>query len=72
MSFDPNALLLSLVVSSVGMGIFVYGKKQARFPQLVAGAVLTLYTYFVSNLAAMAVIAIGVLGLLWAVLRLGV
>jgi len=32
----PNSLFLSLVVSTVGLGLFIYGKKQQRLPQLIA------------------------------------
>ena len=39
MSLDPMWLLLSLIPSGAGFVLFVYGKKQERMPQLVAGLV---------------------------------
>ena len=40
---DSSWLLLSLIPSGIGFVLFVYGKKQARMPQLVAGLVLMVY-----------------------------
>jgi hypothetical protein len=69
--FDASALLLSLALGCVGFVCFAYGKKQARFPHMLAGAILMAYPYFVSNLALMAVIGAAVLALLWLAVRLG-
>jgi hypothetical protein len=71
MPIDGNALLLSLAIGCVGLACFVYGKRQGRFPQMIAGAALSIYPYFVSNLLAMAAIAVGVVVLLWVAVRLG-
>jgi hypothetical protein len=68
---DGNALLLSLFIGFVGLACFVYGKRQGRFPQMLAGAVLSAYPYFVSNLLAMGAIAVAVMVLLWVAVRLG-
>ncbi len=37
MSLDPTLLFLSLIPGGIGFVLFVYGKKQERSPQLVAG-----------------------------------
>ena len=29
--FDPTVLFLGVIISSVGLALFIYGKKQARF-----------------------------------------
>ena len=42
-------LLWSLLFSSVGLGFFLYGKKQARAVPLVCGIALMVFPYFVSN-----------------------
>ena len=49
MSFDPTLLFLSLIPSAVGFGLFMYGKKNARFPQLIAGILLMASPYFAST-----------------------
>ena len=68
---DGNAMLLSLAIGCIGLACFVYGRKQGRFPQMLAGAVLSIYPYFVPNLIAMAAIAIAVILGLWVAVRLG-
>ena len=40
------ALFASLLLSSVGFGLFVYGKKQRRAPHLAAGLALMGGPYF--------------------------
>jgi hypothetical protein len=70
-SLDANALLLSLLFSSVGFVLFVYGKKQSRIPHMTGGVLLMVYPYFVSNLIAMAAVGVAILGLVWLAVRLG-
>jgi len=70
-ALDAGSLALSLVIGCVGLACFVYGRKQGRFPQMLAGAVLTVYPYFVPNLYAMAAIAVAVVLLLWVAVRMG-
>ena len=46
MSLDPTWLFLSLIPGGIGFVLFVYGKKQQRFPHLVTGILLMVYPYF--------------------------
>jgi len=55
-------LFSSLVVSSVGFGLYLYGKKQARCPHLIVGIVMMGFPYFVPGALAMFGVA-GALGL---------
>ena len=71
MDFDANALFASFVVSGIGFVAFMYGKRQGRVPQMLAGIVLMAFPYWVSNLALMGAIAATVLGALWLAVRLG-
>ncbi len=71
MSFDPAALLLSLVMGGIGFVLLVYGRKQERWPQLVAGLVLMVYPYFVSGVAALVGIGIAICAALWLAVRAG-
>jgi hypothetical protein len=68
---DPNSLLLSLLVSFIGLGLWMYGKKQQRLPQMVAGVVYMAYPYFVSKALTMLLIGVGVGVGLWLALRQG-
>ena len=51
--------------------LFVYGKKQGRWPQMVAGLLLMVYPYFTPSDVSL-IAAGGVIGLvLWYLLRIG-
>jgi hypothetical protein len=71
MSLDGNVLLAALLISSVGFVSFAYGRKQRRLPQMLVGVTLMGFPYFVSSLPWMFGIAVGLLGALWLMLRLG-
>ena len=71
MSLDPGLLFLSLVTSGAGFVLFVYGRKQERWPQLVAGLVLMVYPYFVDTLAMSVGIAAAIVAIMWLAIRQG-
>jgi hypothetical protein len=71
MDLDANAILASMAIGVVGLAVFVYGKKEARLPHMLAGLALMAYPYFVSNVILMAGIAMTLLAGLWVVVRLG-
>jgi hypothetical protein len=53
-------LLWGLVFSSIGLGYFLYGKKQRSAAPLICGIVLMIYPYFVANAYALAAIGAGI------------
>jgi len=55
---DAGVLLWGLLFSSLGLGFFLYGKKQRAVVPLVCGLVLMIYPYFIPNVVAL--VAIGV------------
>ncbi|HZV01444.1 MAG TPA: hypothetical protein VFF73_32320 [Planctomycetota bacterium] len=65
MNLDAGSLFASLAISSVGFGIFLYGKKQKRLPHLLAGVALMAYPYFVPGVLPMIAIAVVVVAALW-------
>ena len=68
MNLDPTWLILSLIPGGVGFVLFVYGKKQGRWPQLAAGLAFMIYPYFTESILAMTLVGL-VLGaaLYWAI-----
>ena len=71
MSLDPAWLFLSLIIGGAGFVLFVYGRKQERWPQLVTGLLLMVYRYFVSGTILLVGVGV-VLGVgLWLAIRLG-
>lgn len=71
MDLSAGTLFAGMVVSTVGMGLFIYGKRESRFPQLVAGIAMMAFPMFVPG--AGAILGIGALltGGLWLSLRSG-
>jgi hypothetical protein len=51
MNLEPTWLFLSLIPSGVGFVLFVYGRKEQRWPQLAAGLALLIYPYFTDSVA---------------------
>lgn len=49
LQLGPGYLFVSLVTSSLGFSFFVYGKKQLRVPQLLAGIALMALPVFVAE-----------------------
>jgi hypothetical protein len=71
MHLDGGWLFASLIVSAVGFILLHSGRKMARVPHVVAGLALMVYPYFVPGALANALIAVGVLAVLWLAVRLG-
>lgn len=71
MDFGPSSLIASLVVSSIGFVVFVYGKRQQRVPQVVVGLALMGFPYLVPSVAFMGPIAAVLLIGLWLATRFG-
>lgn len=46
---DTATLLISLVFSCIGLGYFLYGKKQKQAMPFACGIALMLYPYFISH-----------------------
>jgi hypothetical protein len=55
---SESRLLWGLLFSSVGVGFFIYGKRQRSLVPLACGLALCIYPYFVSNVIAL--VAVGV------------
>lgn len=70
MDLSPGWLLSSLVVSTVGLGLLLYGKKQTRIPQIVAGLLLLVGSMALPSAWMLAGAGL-TLGALWAAVRAG-
>ena len=71
MSLDPTWIFLSLALSGLGFVLFRYGKKQDRWPQLVAGLALMVYPYFTTSLSTLVGVGALIGASLWYALRIG-
>jgi hypothetical protein len=68
--FDPTWLLVSLIPGGIGFVLFVYGKKQQRWPHMVAGVLFTVYPYFTPNLLSLIATGAAIGFVLWYAVRL--
>ena len=46
---DSTILLISVITGAVGLGYFVYGKRQQHFMALVCGLGLCMVPYFIDS-----------------------
>lgn len=46
---STSTLLFGLLFSSIGLGFFLYGKKQRAIVPLACGLALMIFPYFVTN-----------------------
>jgi hypothetical protein len=53
-----SMLLWGLLFSSIGVGFFIYGKRQRSAAPMICGIALCIYPYVVSNAAVMVVIGV--------------
>lgn len=71
MDFDPNLFMLTLIPSGIGFVLFVYGKKQQRIPQMVAGVAFAVYPYFTPSIALTMLVGVALGAGLWFAVRMG-
>jgi len=43
------SLMLSMIISSIGFGYFIYGKKVVEFGFMIAGAIMMVFPYFIRD-----------------------
>ena len=64
--------MASLLVGSLGLALLMYGKKQARVPQIAAGLLLLFSSYVAPSAGWMMASGAALVALLWfAVTQLG-
>ncbi|WP_227610941.1 MULTISPECIES: amino acid transport protein [unclassified Acinetobacter] len=55
---NTTQLLLGLIFSCIGLGYFLYGKKQKVIVPFVCGLVLMIFPYFVENITLLSIMGI--------------
>jgi len=53
-----NSLFVGIIAGAIGMGYFVYGKRQAKFAPMISGVMLCIYPYFTDSMIWLAVIGL--------------
>lgn len=68
---DPGPLLSGMLISMIGLALFLYGKKMEKLPSLGVGLALMTFPMFVSSVLWMWLIAIGCVASLYILPRGG-
>jgi hypothetical protein len=60
---DPSTIIWGIIFGSIGMGFFIYGKKQQAFIPLFSGIGLMIIPYFVANIFILVLIGLALIAL---------
>ncbi|WP_435546830.1 hypothetical protein [Desulfobacterium sp. N47] len=60
---STSTLMWAMVLGSIGLGFFVYGKKQKAIIPLFSGIGLMVFPYFVSNVYILVLLGIVLIAL---------
>jgi hypothetical protein len=71
MNIDATWLFLSMIPGGIGFVLFMYGKKQQRWPHIVAGIAMMVYPYLTPTAMSMTVGGVAICAALWFAVRLG-
>jgi hypothetical protein len=68
---NPWLLISGLFLGAIGMGLFIYGKKQLDFRCIATGVALCVVPYFIGSLAVLWLVGLALVGGLWAWMKYG-
>jgi hypothetical protein len=71
MDFEPTWLFLSLIPGGAGFVLLIYGKKEQRWPYIVAGLGFMIYPYFTPSITALVGVGAAITAALWYAVREG-
>ena len=58
-------LFAGMIISTIGVGYIMYGRRRTRFVPVIAGVALCIYPYFVSDWLRLALIGVPLLIAPW-------
>jgi hypothetical protein len=69
--FNANFLFASLFWGSIGVGYCIYGKRQRSWVPMTGGLVMLVVSYAVASAILMSLVCLGVIGLVYFLLKQG-
>ena len=69
--FNTHFLFASLIWGSVGVGYFIYGKRQSSWVPMVGGVLMIAASYFTGSALVMSLICIGLIVAMYVLLKRG-
>ena len=58
---DPSYLLVGLIISSIGLGYVIYGRKQKHKVAFYAGICLILCPYLLTDIVPMIILSVAII-----------
>ena len=59
--FSASFLFASLIWGSIGLGYFIYGKKQQSWSPMVGGILMMVASYFIGSALLMSLACLGIM-----------
>ena len=69
--FTASFLFASLVWGSIGLGCFIYGKKQQSISAMVGGILMMAVSYFIGSALAISLICLGIVAAVYFLIKRG-
>ena len=69
--FNTHFLFASLIWGSVGVGYFIYGKRQSSWMPMIGGLLMIAASYFAGSALLMSLICIGLMAAIYVLLKRG-
>jgi len=69
--FNTHFLFASLIWGSIGVGYFIYGKKQSSWVPMIGGLLMIAASYFVMSAFLMSLVCIGLMAAIYMLLKRG-
>jgi len=69
--FNAHFLFASLIWGSIGVGYFIYGKKQRSWAPMAGGALMIAASYFASSAFVMSLICAALIAAVYVLLKRG-
>ena len=71
MNFDSSFLFASLLWGSIGVGYWIYGKKQREMMPMIGGAVMVGVSYLVSSWLPMSLLCLALMVTIYLLVKRG-
>jgi len=69
--FSASFLFASLIWGSIGVGYFIYGKKQQSPWPMVGGILMIVASYFIGSALLMSLVCLGIVAAVYSLLKQG-
>jgi hypothetical protein len=69
--FKTSFLFASLLWGSVGVGYFIYGKRQQSVAAMAGGLLMIVVSYFVGSALEMSLVCLGIMAVVYSLVKRG-